>query len=153
MRMVYLAHRLGAKRHDGSVDHLGILQNIRDAKLWFKWACDNYWPDYAFNMTWVMNCEVYNDADATDRERGMQRNYAHIKRCDELWLLGPVISEGMEDEARFTRRCGLPVYNLITAGLDPSRCPRFPPEDFPAWKADSLSQQALKFPTNKPPGV
>ena len=153
MKLVYLAHPLGAKRHDGSVDHLGILQNIEQAKRWFKWACDNYWPDYAFNATWIMNCEVYNDANAEDRERGMQRNYAHIQHCDELWLLGPRISQGMEDEARFARRCLLPVYNLTSEmlGTRPTSCPRFPPEDMPIWNIDNITQQALKF--LKPPGV
>lgn len=147
MRMAYLAHRLGAKSPQG------VALNLRDSKLWFRWACDNYWPDYAFNMTWVMNCEVYDDADATDRERGMQRNYVHIKRCDELWLLGPIVSPGMEDEARFARRCGLPVYNLTAENLNPATVPRMEPSDMPVWNPHGLSQQVLRFPNHKPPGV
>lgn len=143
MRHAYLAHPL-------SGTSLEIAANIKRAKAWFKWACDNYWPDYAFNATWIMNCEVYDDADATDRERGMQRNYAHIKRCDELWLLGPRISQGMEGEARFARRCGLPVYNLTTEILDPTRTPRMEPADMPVWNEETLTQQVMKF---TPPGV
>ncbi len=145
MKLVYLAHPLGAKKHDGSPDHLAMLKNRENAKRWYKWACDHYWPDHAFNAMWIMNVEVYNDADAVDRERGMQRNYAHIKNCDALWLLGPRVSEGMEDEALFARRCGMPVYNLTSEGLDPLVTPRFPLEDMVLWKAGSLTQQVLKL--------
>jgi len=139
MRLIYLAHPLGAKTP------LGMLQNKENARSWYKWACDHYWPDYAFNAMWILNVEVYNDADSLDRERGMQRNYAHIKRCDELWLLGPVVSPGMEDEARFARRCTLPVYDLTSEGLDPRKTPRFPPEDMVFWKQGSLTQQVMKL--------
>jgi hypothetical protein len=138
MKQVYLAHPLGAKTHEG------ILKNLNTAKLWYKWACDHYWPNHCFNMMWALNVEVYDDANAVDRERGMQRNYAHIKRCDELWLLGPRISEGMEDEARFAHRCRIPVYNLTSESLDPTKTPRFPPEDMVLWHPGSLTQRAMK---------
>ena len=145
MKLVYLAHPLGAKTHEG------ILRNLHNAKLWYKWACDHYWPDHCFNMMWALNVEVYDDANAVDRDRGMQRNFHHIKRCDELWLLGPTVSPGMEDEALFSRRCRQPVYDLTNENANPIVTPRFPPEDMMQWKATSLTQQAL-FP-NKPPGV
>ena len=138
MRLAYLAHPLGAKTP------LQMLQNKENARLWYKWACDHYWPDYAFNAMWILNCDVYNDANAEDRDRGMQRNYAHIKRCDELWLLGPCVSNGMYDEAVFARRCRLPVYNLTSEVLNPRMTPRLPPEDMPLWKQGSLTQQVMK---------
>jgi len=137
VKQVYLAHPLGAKTQ------AGILENIAKAKLWYKWACDHYWPDHCFNAMWILNCEVYNDANAVDRERGMQRNYAGIKRCDELWLLGPLVSQGMIDEALFARRLMLPVFDLTSEGLDPQSTPKFPPKDMPLWKAGSLTQQVM----------
>jgi hypothetical protein len=144
--MIYLAHPLGADTKEG------IQRNLHNAKLWFKWACDHYWPDAAFNMSWVMNCEVYDDANAEDRDRGMQRNYQHIKRCDELWLLGPRVSNGMEEEARFARRIGQPVYDLTNEGItNPQHTPRMDPEVMMLWDPSSLTQQA--FPFAKPPGV
>jgi hypothetical protein len=96
-------------------------------------------------MTRVMNCEAYNDANAVDRERGMQRNYAHIRRCDELWLLGPGVSNGMESEAKFARRCSQPVYDLTNEMANPLTCPRFDPKDMMQWRTDSLTQQAFKL--------
>jgi hypothetical protein len=142
MKLIYLAHPLSAKRHDGSVDHLGILKNIEQARRWFKWACDHY-PDYAFNATWIMNCEVYNDANSEERRQGMERNNAHIQRCDALWLLGPKVSEGMLEEAAFAWQKCIPVYDLTSEGLDPLKTPRMPPEDMMLWKPGGLTEQVL----------
>lgn len=137
MKIVYLAHPLSAPTKSG------IDANIRKAKLWYKWACDHYWPDHAFNAMWITNCEVYEDANQRDREIGMQRNFAHIKRCDELWLLGLDISTGMEQEAAFARKLALPVYNLT--GFEEPLTSRIAPSDFPIWKPGSLTQQVLNF--------
>ena len=139
MRLIYLAHPLSA--HTPAQ----MLQNKEKARLWYRWACDNYWPNHAFNAMWILNCDVYSDANAEDRERGMQRNYAHIQSCDELWLLGPAVSQGMAEEARFARRCQLPVYDLTSETLDPRKARRLPPEDMPIWKQGSLTQQVLKL--------
>jgi hypothetical protein len=152
VKLVYLAHPLAAKRHDGSVDRIKVLQNIKNARLWYKWACDRYWPDHCFNAMWILNVEVYNDANKVDRDRGMQRNFHHIKRCDELWLLGPHISLGMEEEAQFARRCLQPVYDLTNGGLtNPYTIPRLESKDMMLWKPGSLTQQTFNF--AKPPGV
>jgi hypothetical protein len=146
MKQVYLAHPLSAPTKEG------ILRNIHNAKLWYKWACDNYWPDHCFNAMWILNCEVYEDSNQRERDIGMQRNYHHIKRCDELWLLGTEVSKGMESEAKFARRCLQPVYDLTSEGLtNPLNIPRMDPEVMMLWKPDSLTQQAFRF--NKPPGV
>jgi hypothetical protein len=132
MKQVYLAHPLS-----GPVE-----LNLRKAKAWYKWACDHYWPDHCFNAMWIVNCEVYEDANQRDREIGMQRNYAHIRRCDELWLVGEEVSPGMELEASFARRCGIPVYNL-TGFEEPLTTVRIEPEDLPVWKPGSMTQQVL----------
>jgi hypothetical protein len=139
MKLVYLAHPLGAPTKEG------ILRNLAQAKLWYKWASDHYWPDHVFNMGWVLNCEVYDDASPEDRDRGMQRNYQHILRCDELWLLGPTVSSGMEDEAKFARRCPMPVFDLTNEMANPLTAPLLNPRNMMQWKATSLSQQALDF--------
>ena len=135
MKQVYLAHPLSAPTKEG------ILRNIDKAKLWYKWACDHYWPDHCFNAMWILNCEVYNDADQRERDIGMQRNYAHIKRCDELWLLGPEVSDGMDREASFARRCRLPVYNLT--GFEKPLTSKVELTDMPVWKPGSLTQQVM----------
>jgi len=135
MRHVYLAHPLSASTKEG------IQKNIQFAKQWFRWACDNYYPSHCFNLTWVVNCEVYNDADKLDRERGMQRNYAHIARSDELWLVGPKITQGMLDEATYARRSGLSVYNLT--GFEKPITARIDLRDLPVWLGSGMQQQIL----------
>lgn len=138
MKQAYLAHPLSA------ASKAGIARNLRSAKLWYRWACDHYWPDFCFNAMWIVNCEVYEDANKRDREMGMQRNFHHIRRCDELWLVGLDISQGMEDEARFARKCGLPVFNL-TGFEQPLTTAKIERTDFPVWKPGDLTQQVLRF--------
>jgi hypothetical protein len=135
VKQIYLAHPLKGD----------IQKNLELARLWYKWACTHYWPDHCFNAMWILNVEVFDDDSSVDRYRGMQRNLQGIKRCDELWLLGPRVSEGMVEEAEFARRCQIPVYDLTTEALHPKDAPRFPPEDMPKWRAGSLTQQVLRF--------
>lgn len=134
MKQVYLAHQLSAKTP------AGIQANIDNAKLWYRWACDHYWPDHCFNAMWILNCEVYDDADAHDRAMGMKRNLVNIKSCDELWLLGPAISRGMSEEAEYAQRCGYPVYNLT--GVEKPPNVRVEQINMPPWRP-GMSQQAL----------
>lgn len=138
MKTVYLAHPLSSPTRSG------VLLNLDRAKRWYKWACDHYWPDFSFNCMWVLNCEVYDDADAIQRSRGMQRNFAHIKNCDELWLVGEDLSGGMLDEAVFAHEeCRIPVYNLTGFQVPPPVAVE--PSSMTKWKPGPMSQQVLKF--------
>lgn len=138
MKLVYLAHPLSAETREG------ILLNIHTAKLWYKWACDNYWPTHAFSATWILNAEIYDDANAEDRDRGMQRNYPQIQRCDELWLVGSFVSSGMQGDGLYARRCLQPVFDLTNENAKPHNAPRFPPEDMQLWKPGSLTEQVAR---------
>jgi hypothetical protein len=137
MKQVYLAHQLSAPTQ------VGIQANIDNAKLWYRWACDHYWPDHCFNAMWILNCEVYDDANEHERAMGMKRNLVHIKTCDELWLLGPSISRGMLEEAEYAQRCGFPVRNLT--GVEKPPKVRVWPADMPTWQPGSVSQQQVLF--------
>lgn len=127
MKQIYLAHPLSA------TTAVGIKRNLTLAKQWYKWACDHYWPEHTFNCMWILNCEVYDDADAIQRSRGMQRNLAHIKRCDELWLLGEEVSVGMLEEALFAQRtCKMPVYDLTGFEAPPNA--KISPVSMTKWR-------------------
>lgn len=147
MKQIYLAHPFTDGMTIGSP---GATRNLARAKLWYRWACVNY-PDRLFNMAWVMDIEVFSGPGAAmmaetedSRALGMKRNFARIKSCYELWLMGESITAGMIDEAVFAQRCCIPVYDFTSETLSPHEAPRFPPEDMVQWKAGSLSQQVMK---------
>lgn len=102
MKLCYVAHRVGAPTREE------IDANLAAAKQWYKRLCETY-LDRSFTMNWVVNCEMF-DETPENIEIGMRRNLVELARCDELFLVGPTLSKGMEREQRaFTG----PVYNLI----------------------------------------
>lgn len=105
-RLVYIAHPLGAGP-DRS-------ENIERAARWFAWAA---------RADGVIPCGVWLilarfDAETQEnRERNMLIDKRLIARCDEVWLCGPRVSPGMQQEAEHARACGVSVVNFTLDGL------------------------------------
>lgn len=55
---------------------------------------------------------VLDDDKPEERELGRQAGMNLLWLCDELWVFGDVISEGMEAEIRFCKNLNLPVRYL-----------------------------------------
>ena len=110
MRVVYLAAPVAG----------AVAENVARAKRWLRWA----WriPDIVPIAPWLTPVELFA-ADADDdheaRELGLLRDCAVVARCDELWLVGGRISEGMRREAAAAARAGLVVTDLTGLGKEP----------------------------------
>jgi hypothetical protein len=91
MRVIYLAHPLGAATKEG------VQANIARAKRWIRWIYDNF-KDVAVVADWLITCEVLDDHNPEHRAHGMRMNKAVIPRCDEFWMVGGRVSSGMGDE-------------------------------------------------------
>lgn len=50
-----------------------------------------------------------NDDIPEQRERGLNMGLALLRRCDELWVCGNVISPGMHGEIEFAKKNGIPI--------------------------------------------
>ena len=50
-----------------------------------------------------------NENDQYERIRGIEYGIELMKDCDQLWLLGPVISRGMEYELKAAKEIRIPV--------------------------------------------
>ena len=100
-RVVYLAHQLGAPTQDG------IEANRKSASEWYGWlaACFPIAPV----ADWIILTGQWTEST---RARGLEIAKAHVSRCDELWLVGPRVSEGMQVEAAQMRALGRPVHDL-----------------------------------------
>ncbi len=102
MRVVYLAHSVAAKTPEG------VMGNIARARRWYRKLCDTQ-PDCAFVANWIIDVEVFHDADSNvtpdvivqgepehkDRLKGLSRDDAVIRVCDEYWMVGGRITWGM----------------------------------------------------------
>lgn len=99
MRVVYVAHPIR-----GDVEG-----NKEKARSWVLFITRQ---GYAAQAPYLIYLDVLDDDDLEDRKLGMTADMAILAKCDEVWLCGPTISDGMEAEADFARECGIPVIHL-----------------------------------------
>jgi len=107
IRVVYMAHPVS-----GDVE-----ANLARAKRWYKWITDNY--KVGVVADWIINCEIYDDSNPADREAGLLVCEEIASRCDEIWLVGGVVSNGMAREAEAAEAAGVTVVDLSAAGAEP----------------------------------
>ena len=60
----------------------------------------------------LMFPQFLNDNDPEQRDAGIRMGLQMLRRCDELWLCGDVISNGMAEEEKLARRLGVPVRTV-----------------------------------------
>lgn len=53
------------------------------------------------------------DSDADEREMGMLMGQTWLAQCDELWVIGRRISEGMKREIARAEEWGIPVKHYV----------------------------------------
>ena len=53
--------------------------------------------------------QFLSDSDPEEREMGMQLGLEWLESCDELWIIGRRITEGMEREIDVAEDLGIPV--------------------------------------------
>lgn len=51
------------------------------------------------------------DGDPTERELGIRFGKAWLEECDEIWIVGDYITEGMEEEIEYAFELGKPMKN------------------------------------------
>lgn len=58
--------------------------------------------------------QYLNDTIPVQRQRGLDLGLALLEKCDELWVMGQQISEGMRGEIKLARSRGMPIYHIHT---------------------------------------
>ena len=61
--------------------------------------------------------QVLDDAVPKERELGIELGIRMLKLCDELWLCGERLSEGMAREMAEARRIGIPVRRIDSRAI------------------------------------
>lgn len=97
---VYIAHPIS-----GDVN-----RNLMRAKMWFRWAALS---KAAVPVAPYISCVwALDDNDPDERLVGMAISSRVSKMCDELWLCGEEISEGMRKERQIFEKRDKPVVDL-----------------------------------------
>jgi len=104
--VVYVAHPLG----HGDDREL----NRTNAAQWCAYLAEAH--GIAPVAPWIVIAGVWEE---TKRALGFEIDLAIIERCDELWLVGGRITEGMALEAEHAAACGITVRDLTSLGYLP----------------------------------
>lgn len=96
MKLVYIAHPVSGD----------VPRNLMQGREFVQRA---YMADVAPLAPWITGCEVLDDNDPVQREIGLLCDETTVTRCDEIWLCGPRVSEGMKRELAIAEAIGLTV--------------------------------------------
>lgn len=103
-KLVYIAHPLSGPDH---------ATNRANAAKWCAWAARQGVSPIA---DWIiLSGELAETPE--NRALGLDCDFAAIRRCNELWLVGGRVSEGMKLEADYARSGGVTVRDLTWYGV------------------------------------
>jgi hypothetical protein len=108
-RVAYLAHPLG-RGPDRE-------QNRQNAMTWLAWLTEAF-SDVAFVADWILLAGLWPETPAR-RVRGLKIDLALLSRCDEIWLVGGRVTEGMRIELTHAMERGLKVVDMTYLGSLP----------------------------------
>ncbi|MCB9362269.1 DUF4406 domain-containing protein [Candidatus Woesearchaeota archaeon] len=108
-KLVYIAHQVSGNV-ERNVRH--ILEICRDVHM------DN--DDIIPFAPYLVALQYLDDHLVEERELGMLANREHFERrtMDEVWLCGPVISKGMEQEIKLALAYEIPIV-CYNSALEP----------------------------------
>ena len=106
MKTVFIAHRL-----KGDFE-----ENMKSALRWARWAA--LAKGVAPIVPYAYLCLILNDNDEDDRFEGTNISMEIMKRCDEIWVCGPMPGEDslVWRELEEAERLHMKISNFI--GLD-----------------------------------
>lgn len=105
MKLVYIASPL---RGDAPSKE-GYEKNIKQAAEYCEKVCSLGLIAFAPHLYFT---QFYNDTIAEEREKGLEMGLAMLEKCDELWVMGTYISQGMRGEIAHAEDLGIPTYQV-----------------------------------------
>lgn len=102
MKLVYIAHPYNAPTAEERAENREL------AKRWVAFAAHHGFAPIA---TWITLTELWTERD---RSLGLDIDCEIASRCDELWLCGPRVSNGMKLEHIRTMQAGRLVRRFLS---------------------------------------
>lgn len=105
-QLVYIAHPVRPRPDTLETEKL----NLQYAESWVRWAIVDC--GVLAVAPYLGLCRALNDGDTSERIMGVAVSLRVLRKCDELWLCGPRISEGMRQEAELAEEAGVQIVDL-----------------------------------------
>lgn len=83
-----------------------IEKNVENARRYARHAALCGYSPVVPHLTFP---QFLRDADPEERIRGIQLGIEQMQMCDEVWIIGGVISKGMAYELQKAKEMGIPV--------------------------------------------
>lgn len=99
MKLVYISSPL----------HGDYNKNIKQAAEYCEKACSLGVIAFAPHLYFT---QFYNDIIPEQREKGLEMGLAMLEKCEELWVMGTHISQGMSGELARAKSLGIPIYDV-----------------------------------------
>ena len=84
MKTVFIAHQVSGD----------VKENIKSALRWARWALKT--KNVVPVVPYAYLCMILDDSNETDRISGTHCSMEILKRCEELWLCGPIPDKGSQ---------------------------------------------------------
>lgn len=84
-------------------------RNMELARQYCKHVIDNGFIPYAPHLLFT---QFMDDTIPEERATGMAMGIEMLKRCDELWVFGETISEGMAAEIELAKELDIPIHYI-----------------------------------------
>ncbi len=86
-------------------------RNVERAQRACKYAVDNGYLSYAPHLYFP---QFLSDGNPDERKAGLLMGLTWLVRCDELWVIGYRISEGMKQEIEKAEELGIKVKHYVS---------------------------------------
>lgn len=85
-------------------------KNLKIAREACSYALGHGFIPYAPHLYFP---QFLSDEDAGEREKGIRCGLKWLAQCDELWVIGSRVTEGMKTEIRTAEEAGIPVRQML----------------------------------------
>jgi len=86
-----------------------VEQNLEFARKACRFAIEQEVTPFAPHLLYT---QMLDDSNPADRQIGIDMGNQMLELCDELWLCGDRISEGMANEKELAEQLGIPVHQI-----------------------------------------
>lgn len=108
-RLVFICSPYRPESDDPAEQSRELLRNIKLAKVGCKIAVKRGCAPFAPHLLYP---QFLNEHDKESREAGMKIGLQFLHLCDEMWVLGRKITEGMAAEIEAANADGIPIFMM-----------------------------------------
>lgn len=105
MKLVYIASPLRGE----NPSEKDYKKNIKQATEYCEKACSLGVLAFAPHLYFT---QFYNDTIPEQREKGLEMGLAMLEKCEELWVMGTHISQGMRGEIVYAKSLDIPIFHV-----------------------------------------